>query len=246
MKAVQVMATYFGNRRHYPKNIFDVIELLQRQIAHLKTFDLGYPTDLLIVNHDKGSVDALEFLQSIDGETLRNGKVIILNRPWVSNDLSFGSYKYAFHKFKEDYDYWYFNEDDVIIEHPHIMLDMINLLESDTSLGYIATSNFQNGIHKFQYDEEGYIIATGGHIAHAHGGCGLTSTTIFKQVCEKFPEFMQTANILEESQTREYANVYTDDMEEINFSHMFIKAGYKMKCISRGHSFLRLQTGEYI
>lgn len=246
MKAVQVMATYFGNRRHYPNNAFEVTELLERQVDHLKNFDLGYPTDLLIVNHDKGYEDGRDFLQSIEGTVLRNGVVRTLNRPWVSNDLSFGSYKYAFHKYQDEYAYWYFNEDDVIIEHKNLMLDMIELLNSDPNLGYIATSNFITGQHQFVLDDNGYIIGTGGHIPHAHGGAGLTSTKIFKQVCEKFPEFMNTANLLGENEIKQGATVYTDDNEEINFSHTFIKAGFQIKCISKGHSFLRLQTGEHI
>lgn len=251
MKAVQVMATYFGARRHYPYNEEGVRDLIAKQVEWHKTFDLGYPTDLVIVNHDIELEGVREFLDQYEGTQLYNGVVRIIHRPFFEPDISYASYKYAFAKLKGEYDYWYFNEDDVIIQHPHLIKDMIDLLEGDESLGFIATSNFvQYNVHHFDYDSNGYIVGTGGHPPHAHGGCGLTSTEIFLDVCSKYPDFMNTANLRHET-TTEYVEKrppggYMEGFKEIDFSNRFIQAGYKMKCISTGSSFLRLQDGGYL
>ena len=225
--------------------------MITRQVEHHKFLDLGYPTDLLIVNHDIELEEVRDFLDQYEGTTLLNGVVRILRRPFFEPDLSFASYKYAFTKFQDKYDYWYFNEDDVIIKHQYLMKDMIDLLESDPALGFIATSNFVNyNMHLFTYDEDGYVIKTGADEPHAHGGCGLTSTGIFLDICDKFPDFMNTANIRHETTgnhiEREHPGGYMEGYREIDFSHRFIQAGYKMKCISTGNSFERLQDGGLI
>ena len=114
MKAVHVLATYFGNRRNYPSTKYQVVEVLNAQIESLYNLDVGVDCDLLIVNHDIEDPEIYEYLKNLEGIKLKNGVVKILNRPIVNKDLSFGSYKYAFHKFEDEYDYWFFNEDDII------------------------------------------------------------------------------------------------------------------------------------
>jgi hypothetical protein len=246
MKAVQVFATYFGNRRHFPYNQEGVEALIEKQIEHLKQIDLGHPTDLLIVNHDINLEGVCDFLNKFEGVGLRNGAVRILHRPFFEADLSYASYKYAFHHYNTEYDYWFFNEDDIQIECPSLIKRMIDMLDEDPSLGYIAAYDYSHrGVHRFHYDNQGYIVGTGGHKPHAHGGCGLTSTNIMSDVISKFPEFMMTANIRHETLNtyveQRPPGGYIEGPAEIDFTYKFIEAGYKMKCISDGHSFVRLQ-----
>ena len=245
MKAVQVMATYFGPRRHYPKNKQECLDLLKKQIFYHKHLDLGLECDLLIVNHDDGDIEVQDFLNQYNGEKIFNGQVKILHRPRINFDLSFGSYKYAFFHYVDDYDYWYFNEDDVIILHDNAVKDMIEILESDYDTGFVAASNFTHNKHAFTFDLNGYITSTGGGQPHAHGGCGLTSTTIFNKVCKTFPHFIQTPNILNmtspDTKGYEYAS---DNQMEIEFTNIFTKLGYKIKTYSDGKKYLRLQSGE--
>lgn len=247
-KAAQILATYFGDRRHYPHNKDGVVELINKQVEWHKTLDLGYPTDLIIVNHDIELNGVQEFLNEFDGTATYNGIVRILHRPFFEADISYASYKYAFFKYKDEYEYWYFNEDDVLIQHISLIKDMIDLLDSDPTLGFIAASNFiKHRVHLFTYDADGYIIGTGDHVPHAHGGCGLTSTKILSEICTKYPDFMNTANIRHEvfgeSIEKKTPGGYMEGEYEIDFTYRFIQAGYKMKCISNGSSFLRLQDG---
>lgn len=247
MKAVQVMATYLGPRRHYPKNKYEGLDLINKQIIYHKHLDLGVECDLLIVNHDDGDEEVKKALDQYNEIDIFNGKVKILHRPRINLDLSFGSYKYAFFHYQNDYDYWYFNEDDVIILNDNAVKDMINILENDPYklTGFVAASNFTHNKHAFTFDQNGYITSTGGHPPHAHGGCGLTSTKIFNQVWETYPHFMQTPNILNLSSSDVKGYEYASDSKmEIEFTHIFTNLGYKIKTYSDGKKYLRLQSGE--
>lgn len=247
MKAVQVMATYLGQRRHYPRNKQEGFDLLKKQIYYHKHLNLGAECDLLIVNHDDGDVEVQNFLNQYEGEQIFNGQVRILSRPRISFDLSFGSYKYAFFHYQNDYDYWYFNEDDVIILETGAVKNMIDILEGDSSTGFVAASNFSHNKHAFTFDENGYITSTGGHRPHAHGGAGLTSTKIYNEVWAANPHFMQTPNILELTSPLSTSYTYASDSQmEIEFTNIFTTLGYKIKAYSDGKKYLRLQSRETI
>ena len=244
MKAAQILATYFGERRTYPYDVENTIEILKKQIENLKTLDTGYNSDLVIVNHDSGNTDAHEFLNQVDNMELKNGVVRVLNRPIINHDMSFGSYKYAFHKYQNEYDFWFFNEDDILPVVGNFIGDMINLLESDSKVGFVAALQFTDDpVHHFTIDSDGHITGTGVSPAHAHGGVGMTSTTILKDVCNKFPDYLNTPNINYEGESILKNGGYGGEVVEVDFTHTFIKAGYKLKCYSDGSKFKRLQDG---
>lgn len=243
MKAAQVLATYFGNRRSFPFNKNGVINTINKQIETLQELDLGYDTDLLIVNHDIKDSEVYEFLSKIENIKLKNGIVKIINRSIINNDMSFGSYKYAFYKFQNEYDYWFFNEDDILPLRSKVVKEMIDMLESDLNLGFIPALNFLNSVHEFKIDNLGYILSTGiwNHPPHAHGGVGLTSKKILLKIKNIFPEYFQTPNIINENAIS--SGGYNGDHVEIEFTNIYVKAGYKLKCCSDGTYFKRLQDG---
>jgi hypothetical protein len=244
MKAAQILATYFGKRRTYPYNVENTIEILRKQIENLKILDTGYDSDLIIVNHDSGNVDGHEFLKQVDGIKLKNGVVRILNRPIINHDMSFGSYKYAFYKHQNEYDFWFFNEDDILPMTSNFVGDMISMLESDTNTGFVAALQFTDApVHHFRFDSNEYIIETGGSPAHAHGGVGMTSTKIIRDVHSKFPDYLNTPNINYGGESILENGGYGGEGVEVKFTHIFIEAGYKLKCYSDGTKFKRLQDG---
>lgn len=249
MKAVQILATYFGTRRTYPFNREGVFDVLNKQIEALCELDLGYDTDLVIVNHDNQDPLAHEFLNSLDGKPLKNGKVRILNRPIINQDLSFGSYKYAYHMLKSEYDYWFFNEDDIVPLKSGLISNMINILESDKSVGFVAALQYTNCVHVFNFDENNYITSTGGHVPHAHGGVGLTSTNILEKVRITNPSYFQTPNVLQAQgveQTVTGQGGYSGASNEVEFTYALVEAGYNLMCSSDGEDFLRLQDGRLL
>jgi hypothetical protein len=249
MKAAQILATYFGTRRTYPFNREGVMDVLNKQIATLCELDLGYDTDLVIVNHDNQDPLAHDFLNSLEGMQLKNGVVKILHRPIINQDLSFGSYKYAFHMLQSNYDYWFFNEDDILPLKTGLIQNMIDMLENDNTVGFVAALQYINCVHVFGFDENGYITTTGGHLPHAHGGVGLTSTKKLNELAIKDPTYFQTPNISQSNNPTPIENLeggYGNDNIEIDFTHAFIKVGLNLVCSSDGTDFLRLQDSRLL
>jgi|LakMenEpi03Aug12_release.lakeMendotaPanAssembly.Ray.scaffolds.fasta_scaffold02536_8 hypothetical protein len=246
MKVAKVLAFYFGNRRLYPHNKEGVIQLLKRQIESHKKIQPGVPTDLILVNHDTGDVEVRELLSQYEGMEINGGVVRILHRPRISFDLSMGSFKYAFYVLQNEYDYWFFCEDDVETIKDNVVIDMITLLNSDSRIGFVAACDYRNyNIHHY-ITEDGFIRGTGVDAPHAHGGIGLTSTKIIRDVSQKISSYLSTPNIDSYINGVNSTTLLTESYEnenthEINFTNDFIKAGYELKSFSDGTNFLHIR-----
>jgi hypothetical protein len=166
-KNCKVIATYFGPRRYFPRDINDTIDLIKEVIENEINIDPGVDLDVILVNHDFGNPDVINFLDTINGINLNRGKLIVLNRPWESGTgMSYSSYNYAFQMYKDSYDYWFFTEDDVITILPDYYRIAIDQLESDGDNAFI-------GCHRCILEE--------GVPVHAHSGCGLTSKKFIEE-----------------------------------------------------------------
>lgn len=259
-KCCKITATYFGARRGYPKNCDDTIEMLTQELENELAIDTGFPTDLIIVNHDFGNQKAKDFLNQYDGMKTQNGIIKIIHRDW--NDgwgLSFSSFIHGFNLFKDDYDYWFFNEDDIYaMEHGYIKR-MIELLDYDDNVAYICAENISDHPHKIVNN---YIEATGHENLppHAHGGVGLTSTKYINEVIEKLGEFplpkLKMSKELQQAAIEGDFNKFKQpegikwyrDAElngELAFTNCYTKIGYKLQLGSGGRSFYRVQTQSY-
>lgn len=246
MKVAKVLAFYFGDRRLYPHNKEGVIQLLKRQIESHKKIHPGTPTDLILVNHDTGDTEIQELLNQYEGMEINGGIVRILHRPRISFDLSMGSFKYAFYVLQNEYDYWFFCEDDIETLKDNVVIDMITLLNSDSRIGFVAACDYRNyNIHHYII-EDGFIRGTGIEAPHAHGGIGVTSTRILRDVSQKIPSYLNTPNI-EMYNTKRNSDLFThksyenENGHEISFTNDFVKAGYELKSFSDGTNFLHIR-----
>jgi hypothetical protein len=247
MKTAKVIAFYFGQRRHYPHNKEGVMDLFKKQITAHRKINPGVEEDLIVVNHDPGDEDVRNFLSEYDNQDVFNGKIKIINRPRISNDLSFGSFKYAFHLLQKEYDYWFFSEDDITVLRDNVTKELIDTLNSDSQIGFVTSFNYENyekyRMHLFTI-ENGYVISTGNHPPHAHGGHGLTSTNNILHVAKTIPSYLQIANINPSDNISEFSDYEGENNLEISFTNDFVKAGLKLKALPPSHSFLhnRLNT----
>ncbi len=231
-KVAKILAFYFGDRRHYPHNKEGVIDLFKKQIQSHQTLNPGVNMDLIIVNHDTEDNDVYELLNEYDGQEVSTGKIRVIHRPRVSHDLSFGSYKYAFYLLQEEYDYWFFCEDDLLPLTHGVVPELINILNSDEKIGFVASLKFPT-YHSYSISEEGYIDSD-----HIHGGVGLTSTEKMKKVAEITPEYLQTPNILNKEKSNEQTSSYDNDQGyEIDFTNKFLIAGFKFKLKNSSSNF---------
>ena len=139
-KNCKVIATYFGTRRHYPHNYEGTIEVLKDSIKNEVELDPGVNhLDIIIVNHDCGNKEGKKFLKKIDGTKTFCGKIIVISRDWEEGKgISLGSFDYAFKKFKNKYDYWFFQEDDYKLVKKNYYGNGVKILENQPLIGFLG------------------------------------------------------------------------------------------------------------
>ena len=243
-KVAKVLSCYFGPRRHYPTCEKEAIEVFESQINAHKNLNPVVDMDLIIVNHDLGNEKIQNLLNEYDGKEISTGKINIIHRPKISNDISFASYKYAFFLFENEYDYWFFSEDDILATSNGIVPELIYLLDNDENTGFVGALKFPNKDHAY-LTENDYIYSHN----HIHGGVGLTSTKKIKKVISLFPEYLNTPNIsqinknisklLNNNFGKECYN--NAEEEEIKFTNYFLLAGFKLKVKKSYQNFLHIR-----
>jgi len=111
----------------------------------------GYEHDLIIIHRDYLGVPT----------NLENkfGRMIIHNKIVNGRDIphrAFGAYRHYFYKYQDDYDYFVFISDDVILKRDNWLKDIVDTLDSHPMIGFGASQIF-NG-HK-RYPHESHIRA---------------------------------------------------------------------------------------
>lgn len=136
----KVIACYFGERKEYPSNQKEAVSVLRDVVENEKTLSPGVPQlDTILVNHDCGMKYGNGYLNYIDGEETYAGTIRVLNRPWDNGvGASFGSFNWAFEELRDEYDYWFFQEDDYKIIYDHYYARGIKMLVNDSDLGFVG------------------------------------------------------------------------------------------------------------
>ena len=206
----KVIATYMGHRNRYPTNSIDTIEITKDYIEHEKNTNPGVDNlDIIIVNHDCGDKLGNNYLESLDGTDVYCGKIRVINRPWDGGvGMSVASHDYTFKLLREQYDYWFFQEDDYKICLDGYYDDGIKILCNNKDVGFVSydgpyTNNnikedwltiyfarivlYLCGFNKY-YDKYVSIIRScndiseRGYIPYADGGLGISTTKILDKV----------------------------------------------------------------
>lgn len=204
-KAVKIFCTYYGNRRNDYNTPSDMFSFLDVNIQNEITIDNGIETDVIIINNNCGILENDEYNLKYKDTKTKNGKILIEFRENVGG--SFGAYYEMFLKYKNEYDYWFFCEDDVLIYKNGYMKDFIDIIDSDETIGFISLAPISE-----RNDDK----------IHSGGGIGLTSTDKFESV----HPFIFIKSILDNMKhNSDYGDLQR--LEE-NFTSNFVKAGYKL------------------
>ncbi len=140
-KCCKVIVTSFCNRpevNNSPSTPENVLKFLRIHIENEINIDHGVDLDIIIVNNDTGYEPGKLYLRYIHNTYLKknNGRIICLERPNFGE--SYGGYNFAYEKFRYQYKYWFFCEDDVILFKPKYYKDCIDSLKSRKNLSAIA------------------------------------------------------------------------------------------------------------
>lgn len=75
LPACKVIATYFGERRLYPKGYQETKDMWNEILRLEETVEPGDAIDTVVVLHDNGDKRAVEFLKSIENRPTKFGKI---------------------------------------------------------------------------------------------------------------------------------------------------------------------------
>ncbi len=215
-KNVKVIVSYLGPRRFLPTNSRDYYHLLGYMLEQELTVNPGCQCDTVIIhNRDDGEFtdhwmkQSEELLNKVDGSVTPGGYLRVIKRQNIG--ISFGAYNYTFETFFKDYDHWFFIEDDQVIVKPGSYAKAIDQIRTDINTGFVAMVGVST-------DKQ--------FITHAHGGVGVSSRSILREVrraniCERHPNGHLPYH---------YAVGYTDQEQlgEIRFTNAIYKLGYNL------------------
>lgn len=185
------------------------------QIQGVIAFELGQKpgekVDIIIVNSDCGFREGNEYLDNVDGTTTKYGTIRVIHKP-NNNGWSFGAFNYAYEKFKNEYEYWMFTEDDILIggdKYYFEAMEKLNMKEENAFVAMVKVCEHSGG-------------------QHAGGGIGLTKRKYLDMVIEKhkcLPHFRGADDKTLNVQQRR-AEVIQHG--EIPFTNVFTQIGYKI------------------
>lgn len=185
---VKVIATTFNDRTcrlpargelAYPNHYQDVdgAEDNLRRLKDIVAFEQeqtpGTFLDVVIVTSGKPFKEGDEYLKSIDGMELPYGKLRTLKRD-TNIGWSFGAYDAAYKAFKDEYRYWIFTEDDILVGGENYYKNLIEKYNEKEGTGFVALINVVNHTYGI----------------HASGGVGITHTRILSELeklCKGIP-----------------------------------------------------------
>ena len=127
------------------------------------TVDPGLECDTIIVNQDTGWEKGNRYLASLKGAKTFAGELKVVTKPNYGNSL--GGYSYAYERFREDYEYWTFAEDDILITGDRWLARCVATFE--------------------RYDDAGFVAIVGlskEFALHAHAGMGTTHVSVLDAV----------------------------------------------------------------
>jgi len=194
-----------------------VLELLKLILAEEISINPGVEVmDTIIVNNDTGWSRGNAWLDSINGTKTHSGKIIVLNRE--NSGRSFGGYNEAFQTYKNDYDYWIFTEDDILIDGNKYFSKAIEEFNSNKEVGFLALQGISS---------DGLYGMTGPEVIHAHGGVGITSTKVLNELTQK----LGSLPFADKTKSQEYYDII--QFGEIAFTNQISRLGYKLGVLKK-------------
>ena len=203
---------YFAHSQKF-ENTREIINLINFIIGKEEEYDPGIDRDLIIVNSNVDNVEGNNFLNNLNNHKISRGKILIVNRKNFGR--SYGSYNEAFKLYKNDYDYFLFTEDDVIILGNNNLKIGVEKLQNYNDFGFLSYIH-STKIGKWYWSK---LHLNKKNAFSCHGGTGLVSTKMLNMIYEKYGALPHNKG-----------SNYDDDITfgEVAFPNSVIKLGYKI------------------
>ena len=139
-KCCKIISTYFGKRsdrgpkadRAWPihtqfgHDASGVLGMVRDIVSMEKDVDAGVSCDTIIVNSDVGFIEGNKYIEGLHKQRTKSGRMFSFTIP--NNGGKFGAYNFVYDKLYAKYEYWMFDEDDIIITGHHYYKNLIERL----------------------------------------------------------------------------------------------------------------------
>ena len=232
-RGCKVISFYFGeNRRANPRTWDEGKVLIDYIYAMEQKIDPGMEVDTIIVNTATHDPIAIKYLDNLHGSSTHAGLIKVCHRENIG--ISFGSFNHAYEMFREEYDYWFFSEDDLITNLEGYYSQFVNQLNAKEDLAFVALV----GTNPTREGE------------HAHNGAGCTSRYYLQKVYEannRLPYHnapgMPSRDVTSQQDRQQFwkQHIYKG---EIPFTNCHIQMGYTVEKFSGEKPYIRWIKGK--
>ncbi len=193
----------------------EIIELLKLNLDYENNYLTDHEIDFLIVSSNSPDQDfeiGYEYLKKINNKQLKNGKVYTLIRGNLGRQ--FGGYSEAFLKYKDQYDFYIFQEDDMISHLPDYLETAINIWDRTKNCGFVPFI----GATKVRKSHRKALNIKKNEVVSCHGAHGMTSNEILSLI------YSQNDSLPYNKKN----NSFVDHLRygEIMFTYSILKLGY--------------------
>lgn len=234
----KVISAYYGYRRN--SDLSGMLEVLKYHIKYEQELDSGVFNDTIIVNHENDFElphrdEFYKLLKDIDGTKTKNGVFKVIHRPFQDGiGGSFASFNYAFEMFKDQYEYWFFTEDNVMTIKNDVFNKCIEQLKSNNNVRFIGC------LRRNKHNPPSHI-KNRRHPEHNYGGCGCVHIDSLFEVYNKYGMLPYSTRPMTESMINQMRNsqyIFLKDEDgrqwyrrfeldgEVKFTNAYVKLGY--------------------
>lgn len=187
----------------------EIENLLLLNIKKENECNPGYKVDLAFVNNNVGNEKGNKFIEKLNLQKLKNGKIITIQN--INKGWSYGAFNKGYETLKDEYDYFIFTEDDIIINRDNYAKISLDTFENTQNCGFVSYGGVSSWLNK-KYGNE--------NLVHAHGAWGFTSKKILEKIHKQFGKLPHS----ELSEKKNYMEIITEG--EIKFTNTIHKMGY--------------------
>ena len=121
----------------------EIENLLLLNIKKENECNPGYKVDLAFVNNNVGNEKGNKFIEKLNLQKLKNGKIITIQN--INKGWSYGAFNKGYETLKDEYDYFIFTEDDIIINRDNYAKISLDTFENTQNCGFVPTEVFLHG-----------------------------------------------------------------------------------------------------
>jgi hypothetical protein len=202
-------AGFFVHSQNFTTNE-SILELIKLNIKLEEQFNPGVDVDLIIINNDSGYRPGAEYLDQLTKRKLMRGTIRVFHRENIGR--SFGGYNYAFLRLRDQYDYFIFTEDDIVLWGEGYALTGLEAFNSSQACGFIAYQGVTKKFNEYSLDDS----------IHVHGGVGITSTKVLDTVVSHYGMLPHATS----TESQSYESIIKNG--EVDFTNKIHKIGFNI------------------